>query len=68
MENPVVLESGRSYEKSIIQEWFKRGKSTDPLTNKKLTTKSMFPNINLKILIDQVPEIMRKQKNKKSIE
>jgi hypothetical protein len=32
MQDPVVIASGRSYEKLAILQWFSRGRVTDPLT------------------------------------
>ena len=56
MEDPVVISTGQSFEKKAILVWFGRGRSTDPITGKKLVTKDLVPNINLRLLIQQIPE------------
>ena len=67
MKNPVVIASGRSYEKQSILEWFSRGRIRDPMTGEELGSAIALPNLNLKILIDELPERLRAQK-KKSLE
>ena len=47
MVDPVVLENGMSYERESITEWFKRS-NLDPMTNKKLKSKKMAPNMSLR--------------------
>jgi hypothetical protein len=32
MKEPVVIASGRSYEKKSILEWFSKGRITDPIS------------------------------------
>ena len=56
MQDPVVIETGRSYEKKAILEWFGRGRATDPLTGEELSTTKVVPNSNLRLIIRQMPE------------
>ena len=44
-------------------DWFGRGRATDPMTNEELVSIRVVPNINLRNLINQIPEnIARNQK------
>jgi hypothetical protein len=52
MDDPVILESGQTYERDAIQQWFNSGKETDPVTNKKLKSKNMITNYSLRNSID----------------
>mmetsp|Transcript_3213 Transcript_3213/g.9141 ORF Transcript_3213/g.9141 Transcript_3213/m.9141 type:complete len:470 (-) Transcript_3213:381-1790(-) len=53
MEDPVtILETGRTYELSSIQEWFERGNWTCPLTNVRLKELVVVSNPILKRKID----------------
>eukprot|EP00210_Caulerpa_lentillifera_P005359 g5121.t1 len=48
MKDPViVMESGNTYDRSSIEEWFDRGHSTDPLSNKKLESTDLIPDCSL---------------------
>ena len=67
MQDPVVIASGRSYERLAISQWFLTGRLTDPVTNKELGSSIAWPNLNLRILINELPEQIRAQK-KKSLE
>uniref|UniRef100_A0A1B0CSK5 U-box domain-containing protein n=1 Tax=Lutzomyia longipalpis TaxID=7200 RepID=A0A1B0CSK5_LUTLO len=53
MRNPVMLEDGFSYEEAAIDEWFKMGKGTSPMTNLELTSMETIPNTHLKSTSDQ---------------
>uniref|UniRef100_A0A1L8DNJ1 Putative wd40 domain protein n=1 Tax=Nyssomyia neivai TaxID=330878 RepID=A0A1L8DNJ1_9DIPT len=53
MTNPVILEDGFSYEESAIDEWFKMGKNTSPMTNLDLSSMETIPNSVLKSNIDK---------------
>lgn len=63
MENPVVVADGHSYEREFIDQWFKRGNRTSPLTNQPLDNFTLTPNLALKkAIIDfrqKMPEIQR---------
>lgn len=53
--DPVILESGNSYERSAIAAWFEDGNSTDPLTNVVLGSTALVPNHMLrKAVVDWV--------------
>ena len=63
MEDPVVIDTGRSFERSAILEWFGRGRVTDPMTNEELASTRVVPNVNLRNLIRRIPEdIARNQR------
>eukprot|EP00210_Caulerpa_lentillifera_P005612 g5368.t1 len=49
MTDPVILkETGMTYDRSSIEEWFKRGNDRDPLTNVRLESKELMPNFALR--------------------
>eukprot|EP00435_Cladocopium_sp_Y103_P024119 s53_g5.t2 len=48
MREPVVTCDGQTYEKQNIQEWFRRGTQTSPLTNLPLDSKEVVPNLALR--------------------
>lgn len=56
MVDPVLASDGFSYERSEIENWFKRGKTTSPMTNKKLNSKTLVPNQALRNIIMQFIE------------
>ncbi len=62
MKEPVVIASGRSYEKKAIVQWFQKGGTTDPISGKDLGSKITIPNLNLKKLLDDLPKHIRDQK------
>ena len=33
MENPVITTAGLTYERACIEEWFRKGNSTDPMAH-----------------------------------
>eukprot|EP00271_Cylindrocystis_brebissonii_P004997 TRINITY_DN16952_c0_g1_i1.p1 TRINITY_DN16952_c0_g1~~TRINITY_DN16952_c0_g1_i1.p1 ORF type:complete len:616 (-),score=61.40 TRINITY_DN16952_c0_g1_i1:1543-3390(-) len=47
MVHPVVLESGHSFERAYIEQWFSLGNNTCPTTNQKLLFKTLVPNLQL---------------------
>ena len=51
MSDPVICSDGFSYERKAIEEWF-RSHNTSPATNEQVI-KTLIPNRNLKILIDE---------------
>jgi len=52
MKDPVIVHgSGQTYERIQIEEWFEEH-SVDPLTNVRLTNKSLIPNIVLRNTIE----------------
>ena len=50
MQDPATDEMGFTYERAAIEQWLK-GHNTDPTTNKQLASKTLTPNIALRILI-----------------
>lgn len=55
MVDPVVAEDGHSYERDAIKKWFQK-KNTSPLTNKRLYSKKLIPNHNLRSQIIEMCE------------
>ena len=53
MTDPVVTTDGHTYERAAIQNWFKR-KNTSPVTNERLSSKTLTPNITLRKLIRNI--------------
>jgi len=47
MREPVVTADGQTYERCNIEEWFRRGYVTSPLTNLSLPSKELVPNLAL---------------------
>ena len=56
MKDLVVIDTGRSYERSAILNWFSKGRITDPYAGEELSTTRLVPNLNLSILIQDLPE------------
>ena len=54
MEDPVVASDGFSYERIFIEDWLKKH-STSPKTGANIK-KTLFPNTNLKIRIQELME------------
>ena len=52
MKDPVVAQDGYSYERSTITEWLSKN-STSPMNRSSITNKSLYPNIGVKLLIEQ---------------
>ncbi|KAL9657185.1 hypothetical protein ABK040_011407 [Willaertia magna] len=52
MINPVIIETGHTFERSSIEEWLK-SKNTCPITRKKLKVKVPIPNFGLKSTINE---------------
>lgn len=53
MYDPVVIDSGETFERMFIQKWFSEGHKTCPKTNKKLAHFSLTPNVMMKNLISR---------------
>lgn len=51
MYDPVVIDSGETFERMFIQKWFNEGHDTCPKTKKKLAHLSLTPNVMMKNLI-----------------
>lgn len=60
MDEPVTIESGVTYEKKAITEWFEKYENTEeilcPVTSRKLVTRVLNPNIALKCTIEEWKE------------
>ncbi|KAL6606429.1 hypothetical protein ACP70R_042082 [Stipagrostis hirtigluma subsp. patula] len=53
MQDPVIVSSGQTYERSCIQKWLDSGHKTCPKTQQPLSHTSLTPNFVLKSLIAQ---------------
>nr|XP_039267689.1 WD repeat, SAM and U-box domain-containing protein 1-like isoform X1 [Styela clava] len=60
MLDPVLAPDGFSYERTEIENWFRRGSVTSPMTNKKLTSRNLVPNQALRTIIMQFLESHKK--------
>mgnify|MGYP006094649291 CR=1 FL=1 len=50
--NPVIIESGHSFDRKVIENWFKR-KKTCPITNDEVNITLILPNYNLQSSIER---------------
>lgn len=53
MYDPVLIDSGLTFERMWIQKWFEEGHDVCPKTNRKLSNYSLIPNTALKGLISK---------------
>ncbi|GJY31984.1 U-box domain-containing protein 5 [Tanacetum coccineum] len=53
MYDPVVIDSGRTFERMWIQKWFDEGHDICPKTKRKLLNTSLIPNTSMKDLISK---------------
>lgn len=53
MYDPVVIDSGQTFERMWIQKWFDEGHDVCPKTNRKLSNVSLTPNTVMKDLISR---------------
>lgn len=60
MEDPVSVATGRTFERSRIQEWFDSGEKTDPITKLLLPDLNLRPNIQMKKTIEEWMEYNNK--------
>jgi hypothetical protein len=51
MTNPVIALDGHTYERSAIEEYFRRGGNTSPMTRQIFTSQLLTPNIALRNII-----------------
>ncbi|KAJ0254576.1 U-box domain-containing protein 19 [Hirschfeldia incana] len=67
MNDPVVLETGHTYDRSSIAKWFSAGNITCPKTGKNLVSTVLVDNVSIKQLIQSYfnQEIDHKSKKKK---
>ncbi|CAK0800952.1 unnamed protein product [Prorocentrum cordatum] len=57
-EDPVVARDGFTYHRACITRWFARGKCTSPRTNETLESTILTPNIDMRNLIQAMPQWM----------
>lgn len=53
MYDPVVIDSGKTFERSWIEKWFSKGHIICPLTHMRLKNLSLVPNVAIKGLISK---------------
>lgn len=61
MIDPVCTADGHTYDRVSIEEWFAMGKRTSPITNLRLETTKITPNITMKKAIDDLIEDGRRR-------
>lgn len=70
MRDPVVTQDGHVYEREAIQEWFRRGHRTSPVTGMMLPNLALLPEVPLRRAIEEYmcvrPDIARKEYNLRS--
>ena len=52
MENPVTNVHGHTFDRDAIMKWYALGSRRNPLTNMKMNTLDLAPNMQLKKKID----------------
>ena len=62
MDDPVITKYGHSYERKEIENWIDKA-GNDPLTKKPLTKNDIFPNYQLKNLIEEYKKMKKFKKN-----
>jgi hypothetical protein len=60
-QDPVTCADGHSYERAAIEDWFKRGHRTSPLTNEDLQHMNLLPNHALRGAVEEFLEAEQKQ-------
>lgn len=53
MVDPVIIETGITYERAELEKWFARGKDTCPITGQKLSNTRVIPNIGMRQRIER---------------
>lgn len=70
MRDPVMTQDGHVYESDAIQEWFRRGHRTSPVTGAVLVNLALLPEVPLRRAIEEYmalrPEIARRELNLRS--
>ncbi|KAK8512513.1 hypothetical protein V6N13_082940 [Hibiscus sabdariffa] len=51
--DPVIIDSGKTFERVWIEKWFNEGNQTCPVTNTRLKQLSLTPNLAMKALISR---------------
>jgi hypothetical protein len=62
MKDPVITKYGHSYERNEIEKWIEKS-GNDPMTKKPLTKNDIFPNFQLKSLIEEYKKMKKFKKN-----
>eukprot|EP00250_Pteridium_aquilinum_P028614 c37484_g1_i1 orf=84-1439(+) len=68
MSEPVILQSGHTYDRKSIKRWFDKGHNTCPITMKKLSDLTLTPNHMLHRLINDWLEGRRREQDKRDDE
>ena len=70
MTDPVITCDGYTFDRKVIETWFNRGSKTNPLTNIKLKSTELTPNIALKKLIvefkEKIPELKKEAEEREN--
>uniref|UniRef100_A0A0D9WM63 U-box domain-containing protein n=1 Tax=Leersia perrieri TaxID=77586 RepID=A0A0D9WM63_9ORYZ len=53
MDEPVIAADGHTYEAEMIKDWFRRGRTTSPMTNEQLEHRELIPNHALRSAIEK---------------
>ena len=51
MKNPVVIDTGRTFEKSALREFFEKGRFVDPVTDEDLISSFWYQNLTVKSMV-----------------
>ena len=51
MLDPVMTDDGQTYERKAIMKWFAGGQETSPATGAKLASKTLVPNVTLRLVL-----------------
>eukprot|EP00599_Poterioochromonas_sp_BG-1_P009343 CAMPEP_0173153116 /NCGR_PEP_ID=MMETSP1105-20130129/12655_1 /TAXON_ID=2985 /ORGANISM="Ochromonas sp., Strain BG-1" /LENGTH=701 /DNA_ID=CAMNT_0014068963 /DNA_START=83 /DNA_END=2188 /DNA_ORIENTATION=- len=68
MIDPMICADGHTYERRAIEEWFRQGHDTSPLTNLPLPSLMLLPNHSLKNLITTLKVSALEETKKKQSE
>lgn len=61
--DPVMADDGNTYERAAIESWLLKH-DTSPLTNVKLNSKYLVPNLTVKKLVDEFIKSREEELNK----
>lgn len=61
MTDPVIIETGQTFDRRSIQTWFDGGHITDPMTGQILTNRRLIPNIRLRNLIQETSQLIQQR-------
>ncbi|XP_041460717.1 WD repeat, SAM and U-box domain-containing protein 1-like isoform X2 [Lytechinus variegatus] len=57
MKEPVIAADGYTYERKAIENWFRAGRNTSPMTNAPLSSINLTPNRSLKMIIARIYDL-----------